>query len=110
MGLTVVDVEKEGTGRLQDSVGLPEAGLEEAHVVVMSVIVAAPPDDFGTVASTLEARAVAVLVALDSDTGTILDLAGVERRIDVDQRYAPGIHFLKNREVVRENDAAAGSW
>ena len=79
MGLTVVDVEEEGTSRLQNPVGLPEAGFEEPDVVVMTVIVAAPANDFSSVAIPLETRAVAVLVPLNSNSGTTLNLAGVER-------------------------------
>ena len=106
MDLAVVEVEVEAAVRREHAVGLDETRLEEREVVVEQVAEALRPDDEALVAASLEADAIAFVGADGLEPGPLLDLPGVEGRVDVDQVHRCLRHRPEDVEVVGEVDPA----
>ena len=104
MGLAVVDVEVERALGAQQPVGLLEPGRQEREVVLEPVAVAGAVQQRRAVAPALEAGALARRVAERLQRPTLLELAGVEGRVDVDQLEGLPGEATQQLEVLAEQD------
>jgi hypothetical protein len=92
-------------------VGFNEARAEEADKVFEGVRIAGGGEGlFGAIAMAAEAGAVAVFVADGRDAGAALRDAGIERRVNVDQRDGGGFERVKGGEVFAVEDAVHGMF
>ena len=106
MGLAVIDVQKEGACRTQDAVRLAQPRRDEVDEIVEGVaeLLRALPNR--PIPMPAEAGAVSVhVVAHRLDLCVPARSAGVERRIDVDQRDGLIGDRSERLEVVGQHDA-----
>ncbi len=108
MRLPVVDVEVERPRAVQQAAHLAQARLEEAEVVVERVAVGRLGQQLRRVTPAAEAVAVAVLILADLDRLPRLELAGVERRIEVGELERLVLEAGQDVEVVAEENRVVG--
>ena len=106
MRLAVVDMEEERAVRREDAVRLHQPGLDERHEVVERIRERLRAELQRAVALALEAGAIAALVvAHGSQSIALLHLAGVERRVDVDEVGRARLDSREHRHIVGKHDA-----
>ena len=105
MRLARVDVEEQRPVGGEHAPRGFEPRREEAQVVVIRVVPAGTAEHFGAVALAAEAGAVAVRIAHRPQARALLHLAGVERRVEVDEPRDPVVQALQDVEAVAEHDA-----
>ena len=104
MRLPVVYVKEETSVALESAPCLQEARLKESQVVVENVGVFLRAEFHGPVALPLEPSSVAELVLDGGQSSPALDLARVERGVDVDEVYRVRRQTPQDRQVVPEVD------
>ncbi len=100
--LAIVDVEVEAAVLAQQAVRLEQPWLEEGQVVVEAIAVAGLREERRFVAATLKARALPLPVLHRLERAAGLQLAGVERRVDVDQLKGPALQRGQQLEVLTQ--------
>jgi hypothetical protein len=102
MDFAVIEVEIERAVRFEDAPCFFETGLKECPVIGEGIVIGSDLLFDEVVTLTLEADSVSLGRALALVGGAGLDLAGVERWVDIDQVDACGGHGIQEREVVAE--------
>jgi len=100
MDFPIIDMEIQRPLRREDTIGFLQARLQKSQVVIEDIQVFAATQADGLVAVAAEAGAVAGFGSFGLDLVPALALASVERRVDVDQVDAFGLHLLQDRQVI----------
>ena len=100
MYLAVVDVKVQAAVFREDALRFDQARLEEEQEVIKDVTIRLGTDLNGGIALTRKTCAVAAVGFLGPELGARLHLAGVERRVDVDQLNARGWQRAQDLQII----------
>jgi hypothetical protein len=104
VGLAVVDVEVQRARAREQPAGFGQAGCEKREIVLERVAIRGLVQQARLVATALKPGAIAVGVGVGVQRLAGLDVAGVERRVDVDQLKRGVSELWQQVEVVAEQD------